>query len=169
MLAAGRFSPRLSLPAGARRLGLCVAGGLALGVVLTVTWWLASASVAGGAESFEVVVPEGTAEAIAAGQAPPSLPSRIGLREGDRLVVRNLDSVDHRIGWLTIEAGSSAEVPPSSLATRNQLVCTFHVAGSIDVDVATKRSASVLLWGSLMVGLPLAAATYLVLTITSRL
>jgi hypothetical protein len=84
-------------------------------------------------------------------------------------VVRNLDSVDHRIGWLTIAPGSTEEVPPSSLTTRNQLVCTFHVAGSIDVDVASKRSASVLLWGSLLVGLPLAAATFAVVSIASRL
>ena len=151
------------------RLVLCLAAGLALGLVLSGAWAFVSDRAQTGPETFQLTIPPGTAARVARGEAATSLPSRIELRSGDRLVVRNDDSVVHQLGFSFIEPGGAQEVPFAAAAQRTQFVCTFHVAGQIDLDVAATKEPIPLFLASLVVGLPLGVATFAVTTIVSRL
>ena len=58
----------------------------------------------------ELVIPAGTADLIAAGEAAPSIPTEMTFVLGDTLLVRNEDSANHEVGPLWIPAGKSASM-----------------------------------------------------------
>ncbi len=58
-----------------------------------------------------LVIPLGTAEKVAAGEREPSLPEVMNFVIGDTLIVKNEDTVDHKLGPLFIPAGTSASLP----------------------------------------------------------
>jgi hypothetical protein len=61
-----------------------------------------------GPQIIELVIPEGTAEEVAAGRWVPTIPKSMVFVLGDTLMVRNDDVVDHELGPLWIPARSSA-------------------------------------------------------------
>jgi plastocyanin len=74
--------------------------------------------------TIEVVVPEGTAARIAAGEEVDLLPAGLELRVGDTLEVRNLDEVTHEIGPYTVSSGQTLRQTFTSPGVI-QGVCTF--------------------------------------------
>lgn len=63
-----------------------------------------------GARTLELVIPEGTAERVAAGEAVPSIPEDMSFVVGDTLLVVNQDRVDHQLGPVWVPAGSSGSL-----------------------------------------------------------
>jgi hypothetical protein len=76
-------------------------------------------------QEVELVIPQGTAARIEAGEAITSIPDEIVFVLGDTLVVKNNDDVDHQLGPVWIPARSSAsllmEVPE-----RLAYTCSFQ-------------------------------------------
>lgn len=101
---------------------------------------------------IEILIPPGTAEAIAQGKDGPGLPDMRFL-EDDRILVRNMDSVSHQLGPLWIPANSSSVLTldrPSSYS----LTCSFQASQSIDIEVVARAKTSDRVLGILSIGLP---------------
>lgn len=101
---------------------------------------------------IEILIPPGTAEAIAAGQPGPGLPDMRFL-EDDEIVVRNMDSVSHQLGPLWIPANSSS-VLTLDRPSEYTLSCSFQASQTIDIEVFPRARASDRVMGILSIGLP---------------
>jgi hypothetical protein len=85
--------------------------GVLIAVVINEVSFLFLKSDAGRAPGrIELVIPPGTAEKIARGEAETTIPDDLVLVTGDVLIVKNEDSVTHTLGPLFIPAGSSASL-----------------------------------------------------------
>jgi hypothetical protein len=86
------------------------------------------------AKVIELVIPDGTAERISAGQLVPSIPEEMVFVVGDTLVVHNQDLSDHQLGPLWVPAGTSASL---NLNQESKLAytCTFKPSRYLGLDV----------------------------------
>lgn len=101
---------------------------------------------------IEILIPPGTADAIAQGEPGPALPD-MHFAEDDQILVRNMDSVSHQLGPLWIPANSSSVLTldrPSSYS----LDCSFQASQSIDIVVVARAKTSDRVLGILSIGLP---------------
>lgn len=107
-------------------------------------------------QRIELVVPAGTAESIARGEAPPSIPDDMTFVVGDTLVVVNRDNVDHQLGPLWIPAGTSASL---NLDTEQNYIldCSFQPGKVLGIDVLQPVTLGTRLTGILFAGFPLGA------------
>lgn len=95
-------------------------------------------------QRVELVIPPGTAQRVAAGEAVPSIPANFIFVVGDTLVIRNEDVVDHQIGPFWVPAGTSVSDyldRPSTLS----YFCTIHPSRYIGLEVWPRAS----LWAQL--------------------
>ena len=87
------------VPGGGRHWAIWILGALAFAWTLSFIWWLLlEPTSADAAETPEFVIPEGTAAAVANGQPPPFIPTSFQFGRDRRLIVRNLDVVEHTVG-----------------------------------------------------------------------
>lgn len=91
-------------------------------------------------ETIELVIPAGTAERIAAGEAPPSIPNDLVFTIGDTLKVVNQDEVAHELGALYIPPGASASLAMED-ANKYQLGCSFTPSRFLNFDVRPRTTA----------------------------
>lgn len=113
---------------------------------------------------IELVIPDGTAGQVAAGQLPPDLPLDMTFVVGDTLVVKNEDSVDHQLGPLWVPPGTSASLNLDS-EQNYVLDCSFQPTKVFGIDVLQPVTLGTRLTGILFAGIPLSAllAVYSVL------
>jgi len=115
-------------------------------------------------KEIQLVIPAGTAESIAQGQTPPSIPDDMTFVIGDTLVVVNQDDIAHQLGPLWIPAGTSASM---NLDTEQNYVfeCSFQPTRVFGIDVLQPVTIKTRLVGMLFAGFPLGAlfAVYSVL------
>ena len=102
-----------------------------------------------------LVIPLGTARRVALGQQPPSIPQNMSFVVGDTLVVKNEDSVEHRLGPLWIPAGTSASM---KLNTNQKYAfqCSFVPSKIFGLDVSEALTWDTRLWGIFIGGVPVA-------------
>jgi len=101
---------------------------------------------------IEILIPPGTAETIANGGVGPAMPEMLFF-EGDKIKVRNLDSVSHQLGPMWIPALSSSVLTldrPSSYS----ISCTFQASQAVDIEVVARAKTSDRVLGILSIGLP---------------
>lgn len=100
-------------------------------------------------------IPPGTAEQVARGEQPPSLPANMTFVVGDTLVIRNEDSVAHKLGPLWIPANSSAQL---SLEQEESFAyeCTFQPGQYFGLDVREPLTTGTRIYGILYIALPMA-------------
>jgi len=105
-------------------------------------------------QRIELVIPAGTAEKVAAGQAPPSIPANMSFVVGDRIVVVNQDNVDHRLGALWIPPGTSASM---DLQTEQNFAfeCSFQPSRYLGVEVHPPVTLSTREAGIFFAGFPM--------------
>ncbi len=84
----------------------------------------------------EIVIPDGTAARLAAGDDVAIIPPELRLRARDRLVVFNEDRVAHRIGPVSVEPGTRVEQRVSS-AMDSSAYCSLHPSGTIEISVSS--------------------------------
>lgn len=117
----------------------------------------------------ELVIPAGTAQNIANGQTPPSIPEDLTFVVGDTLVVVNQDEVDHQLGPLWIPPGTSANL---KLDTEENYIldCSFQTTKVFGIDVLQPVTLGTRLTGILFAGFPLAAlfAVYSILLMPGK-
>ncbi|MFN0030457.1 MAG: hypothetical protein ACKV2O_25160 [Acidimicrobiales bacterium] len=106
-------------------------------VVLTV----AASRVMGAGDGNEriVVIPDGTAARLAAGEQVNIIPAALQLRLDDRLVVINQDSVLHQVGPFTVAPGGRLERRFAEAATLTGF-CSLHPSGEVNINIAGAAS-----------------------------
>lgn len=75
-------------------------------------------------KNFEITIPAGTAERIAAGESGPEIPNTVFV-VGDTLTVHNLDSSSHELGPIWLPPGTSGSL---TLGEANDFIfnCSFQ-------------------------------------------
>ena len=137
-----------------KRILISLAAGCLIGLAISEVTFLFLKETARPPRSIEIVIPAGTAELVARGEQPPSLPQDMMFVVGDTLIVKNQDVVDHQLGPLWIPAGASARLElgqAESLAVE----CSFQPDRSVDLDIREALTLSTRLYGVLYTGIPL--------------
>ena len=106
-------------------------------------------------QRVELVIPAGTAERVARGEAPPSIPAEMSFVVGDALVVKNEDSVAHQLGPLWAPPGTTASL---TLDQANQFAyqCTFQPSRYFGLDVRPRVTLTTRLQAIAFAGPPMA-------------
>jgi hypothetical protein len=116
-------------------------------------------------QRVDLVIPYGTAAQVAAGVYNRSLPSDMVLVEGDILVVKNEDVVDHQLGPIWVPAGTSG-VLELSTANKYAYECSFQPTKIQGIEVRQRIDTRTRVEGVLAVALPtgmmLAVYSYLI-------
>lgn len=147
-------------------LAALVAGAVALSWVAALAWWWLLPE----SQTVDLTIPAGTAAAVASGHVPPELPETLVLRVGDRLTVRNLDEVVHRLGplWIAPGARERTEVTAAFLGS-TALVCSIHPAGALGVAPRSRPSVAVTVPVALLAAVPLSVAGVFAAAVARRL
>lgn len=137
-----------------KRLLISLAIGLVIGAAVSEIPFLFLRETARPPQEIVLTIPPGTAEQVARGEQPPSIPTDMVFVVGDMLVVKNDDSVDHKLGPLWIPANSSAQLP---LGKEENLAfeCSFQPGNYFGLDVREALTLGTRLYGILYAGLPM--------------
>jgi hypothetical protein len=128
--------------------------GLLIGVIVSEIPFLFLRETARPPREIVLTIPVGTSAQVARGEQPPSIPENMTFVVGDLLVVRNEDSVDHKLGPLWIPAYSSAQL---SLDEEESLAfeCSFQPGKYFGLDVRQPLTMRTRLVGIINVALPM--------------
>jgi len=138
-----------------KRILLSIGLGLLIGVLISEVPFLFLRETARMPREIVLTIPPGTADQVARGEQSPSIPENMTFVVGDRFVVKNDDSVDHKLGPLWIPANSSAQL---SLDQEESLAyeCTFQPGNYFGLDVREPLTPSTRIYGIVYVALPMA-------------
>ena len=138
-----------------KRILVCLGLGLLLGVLVSEVPFLFLRDTARMPRQIILTIPAGTADEVARGEQPPSIPQNMTFVVGDKLVVKNDDSVDHKLGPLWIPANSSAQL---SLDQEENLAyeCSFQPGNYFGLDVHEPLTPSTRIYGIIYVAFPMA-------------
>lgn len=102
---------------------------------------------------IEIVIPQGAAGRIAAGQEIYSIPANMTFVEGDLLVVKNEDDVSHQLGPVWVPPQTSGVL---ELGTANQYTydCSFQASKVMGIEVLPALTVATRIQGILAMGLP---------------
>lgn len=145
-----------------------LAGPIFVGAVTLLAWFLFTGGILRGPARIEFVIPAGTAERVAAGEAVPSIPAKESFIVGDVLVLRNEDRVNHELGPFWIPAGTTLTIPLERAASLNY-VCTIHPSGYFGLEVRPQNSVLLTLVPTLLLGVPLGGVASLIVHVIGRL
>jgi len=102
----------------------------------------------------ELIIPPGTAEKIASGEAQSALPANMVFVTGDVLVVTNHDTVTHILGPMLIPSGTSATLNLDN--TQNMAMsCSFQPTQYLGLDVREPVDWGTRLFALFISGIPL--------------
>ena len=137
-----------------KRLIISALLGLLIGVLVSEVPFLFLRETARAPREIVLTIPVGTADQIARGEQPPTIPENMTFVVGDRLVVNNEDAVDHKLGPLWIPANSSAQL---SLDQEQNLAyeCSFQPGKYFGLDVRQPLTPRTRLFGIFYVALPM--------------
>ena len=138
-----------------KRLLISLLVGLLIGLVINEFSFFFLKETARPPHDVILTIPAGTADQIARGEQPPSIPENMVFVVGDTLIVKNEDIVDHKLGQLWIPANTSASL---SLDQEESLAfeCSFQPGKYFGLDVREALTTSTRLFGILYSGLPMA-------------
>ncbi len=143
------------------RVGLCLSLSLILAWVMSEgAFWILKDSSDHVPQRMELVIPAGTAERVARGEQPPTIPTAMVFVVGDTLVVKNEDTVAHQLGPVWAPPGTSASL---LLDTANQFAyqCTFQPSRYFDLDVRSRVTWTTRWQAILLSGPPMAVLMFL--------
>lgn len=127
--------------------------GLIFGIALNEISFLFLRENARAPRLIEMVIPDGTAERVARGEVPPTIPDSMKFVVGDTLLVKNNDSSAHELGPLWIPAHSSASLSLDTAASY-AYSCSFQPGKSFGLDVFEPVTLSTRLYGVFFSGMP---------------
>lgn len=111
-------------------------------------------------DTIELVIPEGTAEQVEAGQPVPSIPSELVFVLGDVLLVKNEDVVTHQLGPVFVPPNSSASLPMEE-AENLTLTCSFQPSKFLGLEIKEPTTLSTRLLALLFATPPTVLIAYL--------
>jgi hypothetical protein len=128
--------------------------GLLLGVAISEIPFIYLQETARPPKEITLVIPNGTADLVARGEQPPTIPENMSFVVGDTLIVKNEDVLDHKLGPLWIPANSSAQL---SLDQEESFAyeCSFQPGKYLGLEVNQPLTTATRIYGMLYVGLPL--------------
>jgi len=137
-----------------KRLLVSMLIGMILGAVLSELSFYFQHEAARPPQDVTLTIPAGTAERVARGEQPPSIPKDMMFVVGDTLVVKNEDTANHKLGPLLIPAHSSARL---SLNEEQNVSyeCSFQPGNYFGLDVREALTLSTRLNGIFIAGLPM--------------
>ena len=138
-----------------KRLALSIGLGLLIGVIISEIPFLFLRETARPPQEIVLTIPAGTAEQIARGEEQLSIPKNMTFVVGDRLIVKNEDAVDHKLGPLWIPAHASAQL---SLDQEENLAyeCSFQPGNYFGLDVHQPLTPGTRLYAISYVAIPMA-------------
>jgi hypothetical protein len=139
-----------------RRIGISMLIGMVIGVLISEGSYFFLKEANRPPERVEIVIPAGTAERVAQGEAPPTIPEEMTFVLGDTLVVTNEDVTNHELGPLWIPPGTSASLQLDQVE-EYAFVCSFQPTKYLGVDVREPLTVWTRLGGILLTGIPLGA------------
>ncbi len=107
-------------------------------------------------QEVELVIPLGTADGVARGEAPPTIPPEMTFVVGDTLVVINHDAVDHQLGPVWVPPGATARLALDT-ADRFSFGCSFQPSRYLGLDVRARVTWATRAQAVLLAGPPMAA------------
>ena len=105
-------------------------------------------------QKIELVIPAGTADQVARGEQPPTIPDTMIFVAGDTLVVKNEDSVNHELGPMWIPSGTSASLILGEVENYSYS-CSFRPDKYLGLDVREPLTLGTRIGGILFAGLPM--------------
>lgn len=137
-----------------KRLLISLLVGLLLGVAISEIPFIFLQETARPPQEMTLTIPPGTADQVARGEQPPTIPTDMVFVVGDVLIIRNEDTVDHKLGSLWIPAQSSAQL---ALGQEENLAyeCSFQPGNYFGLDVREALTLGTRIYGILFAGLPL--------------
>ena len=109
--------------------------------------------------TIELVIPEGTAERVAAGEDAPEIPAEMSFVLGDVLVLRNEDTAPHTLGPLYAPAKGSASMTLNQ-ADHFALACSFSTTQYLGLNVRPPTTLRTRLLGIAFAAPPTAAILF---------
>ncbi len=85
-------------------------------------------------KTITLVIPAGTAQRVANGEAVPGIPDEMQFVVGDVLAVRNEDSANHQLGPIWVPAGATGSLVLDT-ADRYSYSCSFVPSQFLGLDV----------------------------------
>ncbi|NOT06315.1 MAG: hypothetical protein HOP27_17115 [Anaerolineales bacterium] len=137
-----------------KRIAISLLIGLVIGALINEITFMFLRETARPPQVVELVIPSGTAERVAHGETPPTIPSSMTFVLGDTLLVKNEDKADHELGPLWIPAGTSASLLLDSVESY-AYNCSFQPEKYFGLDVRESLTIGTRLYGILYSGLPL--------------
>jgi hypothetical protein len=137
-----------------KRLLISLLIGLVLGAAISEIPFIYLQETARPPEEIVLTIPNGTAEQVARGEQPPTIPTDMNFVVGDLLVVRNEDVVDHKLGPLWIPANTSAQLPLGNVESLT-FECSFQPSKYFGLDVQEPLTTGTRVFGILYAGLPM--------------
>jgi hypothetical protein len=128
--------------------------GIAIGVAISEFSFIFLKETARPPQEVVLTIPAGTAEKVARGEQPPSIPQDMVFVVGDTLVVKNEDNVDHKLGQLWIPASSSAQLALNE-EQNMAFECSFQPGNYLGLDVRQSLTFGTRIYGGLYAGIPL--------------
>jgi len=138
----------------AKRIFYSLLIGIAISAVFTEVAFYLFRDTTRPPKTIELTIPAGTAASVARGEQPPSLPDSMDFVVGDVLLVKNQDTVDHKLGPLWIPAGTSAQLKMAQEA-RLAYECSFQTSQYLGLDVHEPLTVGTRITGIIFAGLPL--------------
>ncbi len=137
-----------------KRLLISLLVGLLIGAAISEIPFLFLQETARPPQEVVLTIPLGTADQVTRGEQPPTIPTDMIFVVGDVLVIRNEDTVDHKLGSLWIPARSSAQL---ALGQEENLAyeCSFQPGNYFGLDVREALTLGTRIYGILFAGLPL--------------
>ena len=138
-----------------KRMLLATVFGLIVGILSSEVPFLFQHATVRPPREIVLTIPAGTAAQVARGQQPPSIPPSMTFVVGDRLTVKNEDSVTHKLGPLFIPANSSVQLALSQ-AESLAYECTFQPGKYFGLQVNEPLTAGTRIFGIVYIALPMA-------------
>lgn len=137
-----------------KRVILSLLIGLLFGVAVTELPIYLLYRTARAPKEIVLTIPLGTAEHVARGEQPPSIPENMTFVVGDTLIVNNEDETDHKLGSLWVPAHSSARLYLGE-AANFAFDCSFQPGKYFGADVRKPLTLTTHISGILGGGLSL--------------
>lgn len=128
--------------------------GLVVGALLSEVSFIFLQETARPPQEIVLTIPAGTADRVARGEQPPSIPLDMVFVVGDTLVMKNEDNVDHRLGQLWIPANASARLDLDE-EQNMAFECSFQPGNYFGLDVRQPLTWGTRIYGIFFAGVPL--------------
>jgi len=152
-----------------KRFLISIGIGLLLGLIVSEgSFYLQRTQLDRKPDQFELVVPPGTSDRIKAGLPVPSLPDDMTFVEGDVILVKNEDAVDHQLGPIWVPAGATGRLTLEKPNTYT-LACSFIPSQRLGLEVRPRVTAEIRIQGLLAVAAPTSVLVWLYMIVIAPL